>query len=49
MCEEQKLEEIWERRRIEGSSLKLEFMQKVPEQVVHQRTSQSKGVKDLKE
>ena len=47
--EEQKLEEIWERRRIEGSSLKLEVMQKVPELVVHERMSQGKGVKGLEE
>ena len=47
--EEQKLEEILERRRIEGSSLKLEIMQKVPELVVHERMSQGKGVKGRKE
>ena len=42
-------EEIVERRRIEGTSLKLEVMQKVPEQVVQERMSQGKGVKGLKE
>ena len=38
--EEQKLDEIVERRRMEGSSLKLEVMQKVPEPVVHELTRQ---------
>ena len=38
-----------ERRRIEGSSLKLEAMQKVPELVVQERRSHGKGVKGLKE
>ena len=38
-----------ERRRMEGSSTKLEVMQKVPEPVVHERMSQGKGVKGLKE
>ena len=47
--EEQKLEEILERRRMEGSSLKLEVMQKVPALVVHERMSQLKGLKGLKE
>ena len=47
--EEQKLEEILERRRMKGSSLKLEVMQNVPELVVHERMSQGKGVKGLKE
>ena len=47
--EEQKLEEIVERKRIEGNSLKLEVMQKVPELVVHERMSQGKRVKGLKE
>ena len=43
--EEQKLEEILERRRMEGSSLKVEVMQKVAELVVHERMSQGKGSK----
>ena len=40
-----KLEEIVERRRMEGSSLHLEVTQKVPELVVHERMSHGKGVK----
>ena len=47
--EEQELDEIVERRRMEGSSLKLEVMQKVLELVVHERMSQGKGVKGRKE
>ena len=47
--EEQQLTEIWERRRMEGSSLKVEVLQKAPELVVHERMSQGKGVKGLKE
>ena len=47
--EEQKLGEILERRRMEGTSLQLDVMQKVPEKVVHERMSQGKGVKGLKE
>ena len=47
--EEQKLEEILERRSIGGDSLKLEVMQKVSEPVVHERMSQGKGVKGRKE
>ena len=47
--EEQTLEEILERRRMKGSSLKLEVMQKVQELVVHERMSHGKGVKGLKE
>ena len=43
--EEQKLEEIVERRRIEGSSLKLEVMQNVLEPMLHEQMSQCKGVK----
>ena len=35
--EEQQLEEILERRRMEGNSLQLEVMQKLPELVVHER------------
>ena len=34
---------------MEGTSLKLEVMQKVPEVVVHKRTSQGKGVKGREE
>ena len=47
--EEQKLEEIVERKRIEGNSLKLEVMQKVPELVVQERMSQGKGVESQRE
>ena len=47
--EEQKLEEILERKRMEGSSLQLEVMRKVPELVVHECMSQDKGVKGFKE
>ena len=34
---------------MEGRSLQLKVMQKVPEQVVHERMSQGKGVKGFKE
>ena len=34
---------------MEGSSLKLEVMHNLPELVVHERMSQGKGVKSLKE
>ena len=47
--EKQKLEGIVERRRMEGSSLNLDAMQKVPELVVNERTSQGKRVKSPKE
>ena len=47
--EEEKLEDILERRRMEGSSLQSDVMRKVPEQVVHERMSQGKGVKGFKE
>ena len=47
--EEQKLEEILERRRMEGSSFQLEVVREVPELVVHERMSQGKGVKGFKE
>ena len=40
--EEQKLEEILAQRRMEGSSLQLEFIPKVLEFVVHERMSQGK-------
>ena len=38
----------WERRGIEGSSLKVEVMQKMPELLVHEHMSQGKGVKRRK-
>ena len=38
-----------ERRRMVGSSLKSDVMQKVPELVVNKRMSQGKNVKDTKE
>ena len=41
--EEQKLEEIWERRRMEGSSLQLEVMQNALQIFVHERMSQGTG------
>ena len=41
-AEDEKLEEILERRRREGSSLKADVMQNVPELVVHERVSQGK-------
>ena len=47
--EEQHLEEIVERRRrMEGSSLKLGVIQKVPELVVNERMSQGERVKNPK-
>ena len=47
--EEQKLEEILERRRMEGSTLQLDVMQKAPEVVLHERMSQGKGAKGIQE
>ena len=47
--EEQKPEEILERRSLEGSSLQLEVMQNVQELVVHERMSHGKGLKGFKE
>ena len=47
--EEQKLEDILERRRMAGSSLQLEVMRKVPELVVHERVSQGQGVNCFRE
>ena len=44
--EEQHLEDIVERRRMEGSSLKLDVIQKVPELVVNERMSQGERVKN---
>ena len=46
--EEQHLEDIIVRRRMEGSSLKLDVIQKVPELMVHERMSQSERVKKPK-
>ena len=40
--EEQHLAEIVERGRMEGDSLKLDVLQKVPELVVNERSSQGK-------
>ena len=39
-AEAEKLEEIVERRRVEGGSLQAEVMQKVPELVIYERMSQ---------
>ena len=47
--EEQKLKEIMERRRMEGSSLQVDAMQRVQELVVSERMLQGKRVKSLKE
>ena len=47
--EEQHLEEIVERRRMEGSSLKLDAMQKVLELVVNERMSQGERVRNSNE
>ena len=46
---DEKSEELLERRRMEGSSLQVEVMQKVPELVVHERMSQGEEVKCTKE
>ena len=46
--EKQHLEETVERRRVEGSSFKLDVMQKVLELVVNERMSQGKRVKNPK-
>ena len=46
--EEQHLDDLIERRRMEGSSLKSGVMQKVPELVVKKRMSQGKNGKDTK-
>ena len=43
------MEEIMERRRMEGSSLQLNVMQQVSELVVNERMSRGKGVKGFKE
>ena len=42
------MEEILERRRMEGRSLKLEVTQKEPELVVNERMSQGKRVKGFR-
>ena len=47
--EERTLEEMLEQRRLEGSSLQLEVVRKVPERVVHEHMSQGNGVKGFKE
>ena len=51
--QDEKLEEILERRRVEGVSLQAEVLQKVlelvPELVVHERMSQGDKVKCTKE
>ena len=47
--EEQKLEEMLERRRMEGNSLQLEVMQKAPELVVRERMSQGEEGKCTEE
>ena len=43
--EEQKLEEILEQRAMEGSHGPFEVMRRVPELVVHERTSQGNRVR----
>ena len=48
-AEDEKLEEILERRRMEGSSLQADVMQMVPVFVVHERKSQSEEVKCTEE
>ena len=47
--EEQHLDDLIERRRMEGSSLKLDVVQKVSELVVNERMPQGERVKDPKE
>ena len=46
---EQKMEEILEQKGMEGSPGQLEVVRRVPELVVHDRMSQGKRVKGLKE
>ena len=46
--EEQHSDDLIERRRMEGSSLKVDVMQKVPELVVNKRMSQGEKRKDTK-
>ena len=43
--EDEKWEEILERRRMDGSSLEVGFTQKVPELVVHERLAHGEEVK----
>ena len=47
--EEQKLEEILERKRMVGSPVQFAFMQNVPQLCVHERMSQGIGVARIKE
>ena len=47
--EEQQLGDLIERRRMKGSSLKLDVMQKVPELVVNKQMSQGEKGEDTKE
>ena len=47
-AEDEKLDEILERRRIEGSSLKADVMQKVLESAVHERMGQGNKVTGAK-
>ena len=47
--EDEKLEETLERRRMKGSSLQVEVMQKVLELVVHERMPQGEEVRGIKE
>ena len=47
--EEQKMEDILERRRMEGSAVQLEVMQIVLELFVHQCMSQGRVLKGIKE
>ena len=44
-AEDEKLEEILEQRKREGSSLKADVMQKVPELVVHERMAEGDEVR----
>ena len=48
-AEDEMLEEILERRRREGTSSQAEFMQKVPQLVVHERKSQGEKARTTKE
>ena len=47
-AEDEKLEEVLQRRRMEGSSLQAEVTQKVPELVVLERMSQGEEVRGYK-
>ena len=47
--EDEKLEETLERRRMQGSSLQVDVMQKVLELVVHERMPQGEEVRGIKE